>query len=197
MELSIWIPKGGTGKTMLATTLAGYLAEQGARVLVVDQDPQSGSLVWARRAARAGQDTPFVVAAARSRGFDIVLYDHAPVPPQGGLPGQLVIMPTLLDGTTHPLYMRGKQILEERLHPFVVVPSRVRPDRSEQRQLLGCAFAGLPIVRDRAIYPNAYGRGLTIYSQDLKLPHAALARAEFDLVAQHILGQLKEVRHAA
>lgn len=197
MELSIWIPKGGTGKTMLATTLAGYLATQNMRVLVVDLDPQSGSLVWARRAAKAGQDTPFVVAAARSRGFDVVLYDHAPVPPQGGLPGQLVIMPTLLDGTTHPLYMRGRQILEQRGQPFVVVPSRVRPERSEQRQLLGCAFEGLPVIRDRAIYPNAYGRGQTIYSQELKLPHAALARAEFDLVAEHILENLKETRHAA
>ena len=197
MEISIWIPKGGTGKTMLATTLAGYLAAQGIRTLVVDQDPQSGSLLWARRAAANGQDTPFVVAPARTRGFDAVIYDHAPVPPQSGLPGQLVVMPTLLDGTTHPLYMRGRQILERQGAAYLAIPMRVRPDRSEQKKLLAKAFPGIPSIRDRAIYPNAYGRGLTIYSEDMKLPHAQRARVEFDRVAQHILFQVTEVRHVA
>jgi chromosome partitioning protein len=48
-------PKGGCGKTTLATNLAGTYASQGARVALVDYDTQASSLAWlaARPADRA------------------------------------------------------------------------------------------------------------------------------------------------
>ncbi|RLA35875.1 MAG: chromosome partitioning protein [Gammaproteobacteria bacterium] len=39
-------PKGGCGKTTLATNLAGAYASQGARVVLADYDPQASSLAW-------------------------------------------------------------------------------------------------------------------------------------------------------
>ena len=45
-------PKGGCGKTTLATNLAGFYASQGARVALADCDPQGSSLAWLE--ARAG-----------------------------------------------------------------------------------------------------------------------------------------------
>jgi chromosome partitioning protein len=39
-------PKGGCGKTTLATNLAGTYASQGARVALADYDPQASSLAW-------------------------------------------------------------------------------------------------------------------------------------------------------
>ena len=44
----------GTGKTTLATNLAGTYASQGARVTLADYDPQASSLAWlsARPTAR-------------------------------------------------------------------------------------------------------------------------------------------------
>jgi len=39
-------PKGGCGKTTLATNLAGYYASQGARVAIADYDVQRSSLGW-------------------------------------------------------------------------------------------------------------------------------------------------------
>src|SRR5687768_1934010 len=39
-------PKGGSGKTMLATNLAAYLAWQNQRVLIWDLDRQKSSLDW-------------------------------------------------------------------------------------------------------------------------------------------------------
>lgn len=39
-------PKGGSGKTTLATNLAGYLAKQNQRVVLRDLDQQKSSLNW-------------------------------------------------------------------------------------------------------------------------------------------------------
>ena len=42
-------PKGGSGKTTLATNLAGYLADRGERVLLVDLDRQRSATDWLMR----------------------------------------------------------------------------------------------------------------------------------------------------
>lgn len=168
MDISVWLPKGGACKTMMSLLIASRLAHQGRRVLLVDMDPQTGPLMWAHRAAQLGHETPFVVAAAKSRGFDDVIYDHAPVPPEAGLPGQLVVMPTLLDATTHPLYRRGVLMLETLGMPYVAIPNRVRLDRAEQRQLQERAFADVPFIKDRAVHPRLFGLGKTIFEDTNK-----------------------------
>lgn len=42
-------PKGGSGKTTLATNLAGYFATRGRRVLLADLDRQQSALQWLQR----------------------------------------------------------------------------------------------------------------------------------------------------
>ena len=42
-------PKGGSGKTTLATNLAGYFASNGKRVVLADMDRQESSLNWLER----------------------------------------------------------------------------------------------------------------------------------------------------
>lgn len=42
-------PKGGSGKTTLATNLAGYFATRGRRVILSDLDRQQSSLEWLQR----------------------------------------------------------------------------------------------------------------------------------------------------
>jgi chromosome partitioning protein len=42
-------PKGGCGKTTLATNLAGYFATRGRRVMLTDLDRQQSSLGWLKR----------------------------------------------------------------------------------------------------------------------------------------------------
>ena len=42
-------PKGGSGKTTLATNLAGYFATRGRRVVLSDMDRQQSALAWLSR----------------------------------------------------------------------------------------------------------------------------------------------------
>ena len=41
--------KGGSGKTTVATNLAGYYADAGAKVVLADYDPLGGSVDWIRQ----------------------------------------------------------------------------------------------------------------------------------------------------
>src|ERR1051325_9341830 len=54
MIVALLNQKGGTGKTTLAVHLAGELALQGNRVLLIDADPQASALDWAETRNRAG-----------------------------------------------------------------------------------------------------------------------------------------------
>lgn len=56
--------KGGTGKTTLATNLAGWLHHTGSRVLIVDTDPQGSARDW-HHARPDGIELPAVVAMDR------------------------------------------------------------------------------------------------------------------------------------
>ena len=79
MIVALLNQKGGVGKTTLALHLAGELAVQGARVLVVDADPQGSALDWAEQRTRSGLEHRFgVVGLARES-----LHREAPALAQG------------------------------------------------------------------------------------------------------------------
>lgn len=78
--------KGGSGKTTIATNLAGYYAAEGAKVALADFDPQGSSIDWLRQRAdtlpriagidaangpyRVPRNTDVVVMDAPSRTHD-------------------------------------------------------------------------------------------------------------------------------
>lgn len=63
MIISFLNQKGGVGKTTLSVNVAGSLARQGHRVLLIDADKQGSATTW----ASLREDAPFqVVSMARA-----------------------------------------------------------------------------------------------------------------------------------
>ena len=52
-------PKGGTGKTTIATNLAGFFAAQGKRVVLADMDRQQSAANWLMRRP---ENVPYIMA---------------------------------------------------------------------------------------------------------------------------------------
>lgn len=71
-------PKGGSGKTTLATNLAGYFASKNRAVCLLDLDRQKSSSGWLKRRDKSlpkinGERSR--TALSKKKGFDIVIID--------------------------------------------------------------------------------------------------------------------------
>ena len=86
MIIGVLNQKGGVGKTTLSVSIAAALAHGGARVLLIDADPQGSALDWA--AAREGAPLFSVVGLPRAsihkevgeigKGYDHIVIDGPP-----------------------------------------------------------------------------------------------------------------------
>ncbi|HDR9169538.1 TPA: AAA family ATPase [Burkholderia vietnamiensis] len=191
---SVWSPKGGSGKSTIALTLAAFFAAEDSsrKVLLVDADAQQSARTWEAQARQMGNTLPFDVSAsdARASSYDVVVYDHAPGLAGSALKGQVVLMPVLpasfFDSAST---IRGEAELRAKGKRVLLLPNRVETNHASDIAFLAQGFVGRPFLKKRkAAYQATVARGLTIYGADKSgIRGLREARVEFERVVDALV----------
>ena len=161
MIISFLNQKGGVGKTTLSVNVAGCLARQGHRMLLIDADKQGSATTW----ASLREDAPFqVVSMARANMARDALklaqdYDH-----------------TIIDGPPHAEEIARSCIVASDFVALPIEPSglstwasdltvRQVKEAQEFKQTLKCGF-----VVSRKIGKTVIGRDIRNMAAEAGLP---------------------------
>lgn len=190
-------PKGGSGKSMLATNLAGLLARQGHRVMLGDTDRQQSSRQWldirpavlprieswcieAGKPARPPAGTTHAVldspaglhGAALTQALDAV--ERVIVPLQPSL-FDILATRQFLEALARDkrFHGRGNRLAVVGMR----VDARTRAAAELERFLAGLGLPVLACLRDTQNYVQAAAHGMTIF--DLSLARSAQDREQW------------------
>jgi chromosome partitioning protein len=203
-------PKGGCGKTTVATNLASGLAARGGRVLLWDLDRQQSAMTWlSMRPAHS----PRIVrldrrdqadAVAEAKGTWLVVDSPAGIHGKGLSHALRVadkvlvpLQPSVFDMAATGDFLRTlsaeKSIRKGRAFIGVVgvrVDPRTRAAATLEAFLRQFDLPILAFLRDSQVYPNAAFNGLSIFD----LPPSSAERDQAHW--QAILAWVTEQRHA-
>lgn len=175
-------PKGGCGKTTIATNLAAYYANAGQRTRLADADKQASSLGWlARRSASAPpiEGLDWAGDTGKAPGKKGVLVIDAPAAIGSNKTDELVaqadlvvvpVMPSLFDQETTATFLKRlnklKPIRKNKKTVAVVrnrVQHRTRAAARLDLFMVGMGQEDLGGLPARAMYPELAERGLGIF----------------------------------
>lgn len=175
-------PKGGSGKTTLATNLAGYFANRGRHVVLSDLDRQASSLSWLER--RSEKNTPFIHSLnARDGNLKSLSAQINIIDSPAGLRGDKlteavkaadwVIVPMQssmfdVDATRNFLSVLQEEKVVRKGRTFVAMVGMRVDGRTKAAQQLEdyLAESGFPVVgflRNAQVYVRAAEEGLSIF----------------------------------
>ena len=199
-------PKGGVGKSTLATNLAGYFARQGRKVMLGDIDRQQSSRAWLGlrspalppiasweidedKPARPPKETPHAVldtpAGLHGKRLSQVLkvVDRVIVP----------LQPSIFDILATQQFLEAlaeeKEIRKHQAYVAVVgmrVDARTRAAAQLERFLESQGLPVLTYLRDTQTYVQAAAHGLTIF--DLSPSRAAQDQAQWQPLIDWVNG---------
>jgi chromosome partitioning protein len=188
-------PKGGSGKTTLSVNIAGFLANQGQRVAILDLDRQKSASLWV--AARPA-DLPEIVTLESTKGEDC-LNDWLIIDSPAGLHGKnlahalklshkiiVPISPSLFDLNASRDFLKiladEKEVRAGKCEIGVVgmrMNARTRAAASLEDFLADSALPILAYLRETQVYVNAAFEGKSLFDLPPYLAFRELEQWDF------------------
>lgn len=142
--------KGGVGKTTLATHIAAGLAIRGARVMLLDSDPQGHATFMMGAEKAPGLYDLLVREAPFSEVMRVIAPEqYAPIPDE--IHGSLFLIPANVEVRTIPLNAPNVMVMRERLQELIGAIDVVVVDTSPTPSLL---HAMIYLATDAILYPT-------------------------------------------
>jgi chromosome partitioning protein len=188
-------PKGGSGKTTLSVNIAGFLANQGQRVAMLDLDRQKSASLWVE--ARPN-DLPEIVTLESSKGEDC-LNDWLVIDSPAGLHGKnlanalklshkiiVPISPSLFDLNASRDFLKilvdEKEVRNGKCQIGVVgmrMNARTRAATALENFLTDSSLPILAYLRETQVYVNAAFEGKSLFDLPLHQASRELEQWEF------------------
>ncbi|MDH5217108.1 MAG: ParA family protein [Gammaproteobacteria bacterium] len=190
--VSIWNPKGGQGKSMLAINLAAAAFDLGLKPLVICQDPQGTSSLFHRE----GGNLPFEVipeVPEEKPDADIVIFDHQAseweLPP-----AQLVVMPTKPERSQYATYADAYKMAREAGKDVVTVVTDGNIGRkNEKATVMALRQNGAYEIRSSVAFSRAADEYRTIFDPALnKVNNIKERRMELQAILAAVLNGVNQ-----
>jgi len=163
--VSVWNPKGGQGKSMLAINLAGACVEIGLKPIVICQDPQGTSMLYYRN-----KNLNFSVISKipdKKPDADIIFFDHQAsdweVPSN-----KVIVMPLKPSRDQYATYIDAFKRAESLDKTIITIVTDGQFQRTSERNTVNeLKNNGAFVIPSSGVFSKASEQYLTIYDKKL------------------------------